>query len=324
MQKLNAYLKLRGRLLGRQLREVGWLRLLLLAPFLLMAGSKALAALAPHPVGRWAVPALVLAGLSSAHRQRADLQFLTTANPNFRPWLAMEYALLALPIALPLLVMGAYASAGLTLLLAPLAAWAGAASAGRSTRQRPRSLFRSEAFEWVSGMRATWAWLLWPGLLAVAVWQKATPLGPLLALGIWLLVVLGSYGIPEPLTMLTLQGSNAPMVLRRRLLLGLGYAGLTAVPFIWLLGCTGGLGAGLAVGLAWLGLVALIILTKYAFYPNGLQIRISQALLIAITFTLPGHPAYLPLLLVAAGGLWWQGQRRLRQVLGGETMRGET
>ncbi|MDO7873631.1 hypothetical protein Q5H93_02720 [Hymenobacter sp. ASUV-10] len=317
MQTLSIYLKLRGRLLGRQLREIGWLRLLLLLPFLLMAGSKALAALAPHPLGRWVVPGLVLAGLASAHRQRADLRFLTTVNPAFQPWLAVEYALLALPVALALLVMGAYASAGITLLVAPLAAWAGAASAGRSTRQRPRSLLRSEAFEWVSGLRATRAGLLWPALLALAGWQQATPLGPLVALGVWLLVVLGSYGTPEPLTMLALTGSSAPAVLRRRLLLGLGYAGLTAAPFVWLLGCAGGVGAGLAVGLAWLGLVALIILTKYAFYPNGLQIRISQALLIAITFTLPGHPAYLPLLLVAAGGLWWQSQRRLRQVLGG-------
>ena len=143
----------------------------------------------------------------------------------------------------------------------------------------------------------------------------------------WLLVVLGSYGTPEPLTMLALTGHTARAVLRRRLLLGLGYAGLTAAPFAWVLGCAAGVGAGLAVGLAWLGLVALGILTKYAFYPNGLQIRISQALLIAITFTLPGHPAYLPLLLVAAGGLWWQSQRRLRQVLGGvrpETVRPET
>lgn len=317
MQKLSAYLKLRCRLLGRQLREVGWLRLLLLTPFLLMAGSRALAALAPHPIGRWSVPTLVLAGLASAHRQRADVRFLTTVNPGFRWWLAMEYGLLALPVALALLVMSAYASAGLTLLVAPLAAWAGAAGAGRPACQRPRSLFRSEAFEWVSGMRATWAWLLWPGLLAVAVWQRATPLGPLLALGVWLLVVLGSYGTPEPLTMLVLTGRTAPAILRRRLLLGLGYAGLMAAPFAWLLGSgTGGVGAGLAVGLAWLGLVALIILTKYAFYPNGLQIRISQALLIAVTFTLPGHPAYLPLLLVAAGGLWWQSQRRLTRVLG--------
>jgi hypothetical protein len=116
--------------------------------------------------------------------------------------------------------------------------------------------------------------------------------------------------------MLVLMGSSAPVLLRRRLLLGLGYAGLTAAPFAWVLGSAAGVGAGLAVGLAWLVLVALVILTKYAFYPNGLQIRISQALLIAITFTLPGHPAYLPLLLVAAGGLWWQSQRRLRQILG--------
>jgi hypothetical protein len=42
-------------------------------------------------------------------------------------------------------------------------------------------LFRSEAFEWVSGLRTGWQWA-WPLLLAGAWWQQASPLGPGVAL----------------------------------------------------------------------------------------------------------------------------------------------
>jgi len=70
------------------------------------------------------------------------------------------------------------------------------------------------------------------------------------------------------------------------------------------------------VGLFWLGLVGLIILTKYAFYPNALHIRTTQALVVGVALTSAGNPVYPVLLLVAVGGLSWQSQRRLRTVLG--------
>jgi hypothetical protein len=231
--------------------------------------------------------------------------------------LAVEYLLWAGPVAVVLLLFRDWGAAALTLALAPLAALAPAVREAMSTRQKGRSLFRSEVFEWVSGMRAGGAWVLWPALLAGALWQHETPLGPVLALGGWLLVVLAHYGMPEPMTMLVLAARKPGPFLRRRLLLGLGYAGLSAAPFLWLL-ATGPAGAGgaVAVGLAWLGLVALIILTKYAFYPNAMHIRITQALVVGVALAMPGNPVYPVLLLVAAGGLVWQSQRRLRAVLG--------
>jgi len=315
MPPLRAYLNLRRRLLGRQLREVGWLRLVVLVPMLLLVLGRALVTAAHHPFGQWAVPLAVALLLASAHRQRADLRFLATSAPGYPRWLAVEYGLWAMPVALVLALFKDGGAAALTLGLAPWAAWLPAAREAQSTRRHGRSPFRSEAFEWVSGLRAGGGWA-WPLLLAGALWQHETPLGPVLALGGWLLVVMGSYGVPEPITMLVLAASSPRQFLRRRLLLGLGIAALTAAPFFWLLAVgSAGVGGMVAVAVFWLGLVGLIILTKYSFYPNGLHIRITQALVVGVALTLAGQPVYPVLLLVAAGGLIWQSQRRLRAVL---------
>lgn len=261
------------------------------------------------------MPVGVALTVASAHRQRADLGFLATSSPAYQRWLAAEYGLWALPAAVALALFRDWGAAALTLFLAPGAAWVPAAREAPS-RQRRRSLFRSEAFEWVSGMRAGGAWA-WSALLAGALWQHDTPLGPVLALAVWLLVLLGCFGVPEPVTMLVLAARTPREFLGRRLMLGVGYAGLTAAPFCWLLaGGPSGAGGAAAVGLAWLGLVGLVILTKYAFYPNETHIRTTQALVVGLALVGAGHPAYPPLLLVVAGGLVWQSRRRLRAVLG--------
>ncbi|MBF9237542.1 hypothetical protein I2I05_09055 [Hymenobacter sp. BT683] len=315
MQALQAYLRLRRHLVIRQLREVGWVRLALLLPVLLVAVGRALVMAASSPVVQWAVPVGVAALLAAAHRQRADLRFLAISAPAFRRWLAVEYLLWALPVALMLLAFKDWGAAGLTLLLTPLAAAVPAMREARSTRMRSRSFFRSEAFEWVSGMRgAGWVWL---PLLAGAVWQHTAPLAPIAALACWLLVLLACYGVPEPLTMLVLAARTARRFLLRRLLLGLGFGLLTAAPFLGVL-ATGpaGVAGAVAVGVVWLGLLGLVILAKYAFYPNAMQLRITQALVVGIAVALPGNPVYPALLLAAVGGLIWQSQRRLRAVLG--------
>ena len=316
MQPLSAYLHLRRRLLGRQLREIGALRLALLVPMLLVAVGRGVVLAAGHPGWQWAVPLTVALLLASAHRQRADLGFLAISAPGHRRWLAVEYGLWAVPVAIILAVFKDGGAAMLTLALAPWAAWLPAAREAQSNRQHSRSPFRSEAFEWVSGLRAGGGWA-WPLLLAGAVWQHETPLGPVLALGGWLLVIAAGYGVPEPVTMLVLAGRTPRRLLGRRLLLGLGLAALTAAPFFWLLTVgPAGVGGAVAVGLCWLTLLGLIILTKYAFYPNALQIRLTQALVVGVALNMFGNPVYPVLLLVAVGGLIWQSQRRLRAVLG--------
>lgn len=311
-----AYLRMRLRLLGRLLREIGWPRLALVGPLLALGLLQALASLSKQPHGLWLVPPLVAWALLGAHRQRADLPFLASAAPGFRPWLAAEYALLALPLAAGLLAGRAAGAAALTLGLAALVAWAPAARQGRATQHRWRSPFRSEAFEWVSGMRATKGLFLWPVLVGLAAWQRASPLAPVAALVLWLLVLLACYGEPEPLPMLALAARAPRQFLRRRLGLGLGYAAATALPFWGLLGGgPAGWGAALAVALFWLGLLSMVILTKYAFYPTAAPIRFTQGLVVAVGLLGAWHPAYPPLLLVSAGGLVWQSRRRLRAVL---------
>ena len=317
MSAIRAYLRLRCHLTWRLLLEVGWVRLVLLVPVLLVAIGRALLLAATHPRGQWAVPIVGAMLLASAHRQRADLRFLATSAPDYRRWLAVEYLLWALPVALVLLLFRDWGAAALLLALAPWAAWLPPVRERRSTRHRTRSLFRSEAFEWVSGMRAGGLWA-WPLLLAGALWQHASPLGPGLALVGWLLVLLACYGTPEPLTMLAVAARAPAPFLRRRLALGLVYAGLTAAPFFWLLGMSPAGGGGVViVGIFWFGLVGLLILAKYAFYPNAVHIRTTQALVVGVALTLFGQPEYPVLLLVAVGGLIWQSQRRLRSVLGG-------
>lgn len=307
---LRAYLRLRLRLLSRLLREVGWLRLALVVPLLALALMQALETAAKHPVGSWAVPVVVAASLLSGHRQRSDYQFLQVAAPGFRAWLAIEYALASLPVALLLLVMQAWGAALLTPPLAALVAWAPPARQQPATRHRWRSLFRSEAFEWVSGMRASYGLLLWPGLLAGAAWQRASPLAPIAALLVWLLVVAGYYGTPEPVTML-LAARTPKQFLRRRLILGLGYAAATALPFAILLGLGPAGWVGAAVLLFWLVLLAMVLLAKYAFYPNATHVRTTQGLILAVGLLGAWHPAYPPLMLIILGGLIWQSHRRL-------------
>ena len=316
MRAHRAYLVLRSKLLGRLLREVGWLRLALLLPLLLAVLGRGLVLAARHPWAQWAVPLLLATQLAAIHRQRADLRFLATSVPHFRRWLAVEYGLVALTIAAALAVFNDWGAALLTVALAPLAALLPPARDNQRTRHRARSLFRSEAFEWVSGLRTGGLWA-WPVLLAGACWQAASPLGPGGALVAWLLVLLACYGTPEPITMLVLVARAPGPFLRRRLGLGVGYAALTAAPFFWLLAVgPAGVAGTVAVAAFWLGLVALLVLTKYAFYPNAVHVRTTQALVLGVAFTLVAHPVYPVLLLVAVGGLIWQSRRRLRAVLG--------
>ena len=316
MNPLTNYLLLRVRLLVRLLREIGWLRLALLLPIVLATTGRGLVMAAGHPQAQWGVPLLVAGQWAAVHRQRADLRFLATSAPHFRRWLAVEYGLAALPVAVVLAVFNDWGAALLIVALAPLAAWLPPARENRSTRQRARSLFRSEAFEWVSGLRSGGQWA-WPVLLAGALWQHASPLGPGVALVVWLLMLLACYGTPEPITMLVLAARAPGPFLRRRLGLGLSYAALTAAPFFWLLAVgPAGLAGTVAVAAFWLGLVALLILTKYAFYPNAVHVRTTQTLVLGVALTLFAQPVYPVLLLVAVGGLIWQSQRRLRAVLG--------
>ena len=102
MSSIQAYLHLRVRLLLRLLREIGVVRLALLGPLLALALARGMVLALTHAGFEWAVPLLTAQLLAAAHRGRADLRFLAISAPGFRRWLAVEYALVALPLALVL------------------------------------------------------------------------------------------------------------------------------------------------------------------------------------------------------------------------------
>ncbi|MFD2783975.1 hypothetical protein [Hymenobacter rubripertinctus] len=292
------YLRLRLRLLARQVRELGWARLLALGALLVLVLGKGLVTAATRPGLAWVVPGAVGLLVLSHHRRRSDLAFLHLTTPEFRGWLAAEYALAGLLPALVVLGLGQPGPALLTVVGAAAAALVPAAAAPVSKRRRP-GLFRSVAFEWVSAGRRPGLGLAWLGLLAAAGATREGSTGPALAVVGWLLPALGR---PGPW-------------LRGRVGWALLYFGLTVAPLAAVL--AGGMaGAGGAAALLlWCALVlTMVVLAKYAFYPHATLGRLTQAGAVGVGLSILGsNPAYLALLLACFLGLLVKSRRRLAQ-----------
>lgn len=303
------YLALRLKLLGRELVELGWLRFLLVGPIVLAALVQGLRLAGKISAGQWLLP---FAGASMCwliHRQRPDIAFLQGAAPNFRRWLLAEYALLQLPIVGVLLVREAWLAAGLALALVPLIMHLPSRPLALSTRTRT-SLWRSEAFEWVSGYRKTGAWLLWLLGIGVAGWQQHST-GAALVPMLWTLVVCTFYFTPEdPVSLLQYPGRVGGF-LRRKIGLALGFYLLTCLPFVLLLG-TGVVTWGGVLGLLLWGMLVLtmVVVAKYAFYPHAEPM---QAGVIGLALLVVVNSVYVALLAAAFGGLIWKSRHHLRQ-----------
>lgn len=309
---MSYYLLLRLRVLGRLFRELGWARLLVLGMFLALATGQALFTAAARPALVWLVPVAVGSLVLSLHRRRADLPFLRLSAPGFRAWLAVEYALLSLPVALILLGLGRPAAALAVPLLAAVAALAPAATAGAG-HGAGRSWFRSVAFEWVSLGRRWWLGLGWLALLAAAGATRATATGPALAVVGWLLLLLDAYGPAEPLTWLLPVLVRPTAWLRSRIGWAFLYFGLTAAPLAFLMAQSpAGLGGTLAL-LLWCALVlTMLVLAKYAFYPHATLSRLTQAGAVMVAVSILGsNPAYLALLMACLLGLILKSRRQL-------------
>ncbi|NVO84585.1 hypothetical protein [Hymenobacter terrestris] len=308
------YLRLRARLLGRQLRELGWWRLLVLGALLGLATARALVTAATHPTLVWAVPPVVVLFVLSLHRRRADLPFLHMAAPEFRGWLAVEYALGSLPVAVVLLGWGRLGPALLTVMGASMVALVPAAATSAS-RQRWPTWFRSLAFEWVSIGRRPVLGLAWLALLAAAIITRANSTGPALAVLVWLLLTLETYGPAEPWSWL-LPALRTPGVwLRQRVGWGLLYFGLTVAPLAAVLAVGPAGAGGTALVLGWCAMVlTMVVLAKYAFYPHATLGRLSQAGAVVVGLSVLGsNPAFFALLLACFLGLLLKSPNQLAQ-----------
>ncbi|SDX46484.1 hypothetical protein [Hymenobacter psychrophilus] len=308
------YLRLRARLLGRQLGELGWWRLLVLGALLLLAVARALFTAATHPQLAWAVPLAVALFTRSLHRRRADLAFLHLAAPDFRGWLAVEYALGSLPVALALLGWGRVGPALLTVAGAAAVALVPAAAAPASRVRRPM-WFRSVAFEWVSVGRWPALGLVWLALLAAAAATRANSTGPALAILVWLLLMLETYGPAEPWSWLLPALRTPGAWLRQRVGWALLYFGLTVAPLAAVLALGPAGAGGTALVLGWCTMVlTMVVLAKYAFYPHATLGRLTQAGAVVVGLSVLGsNPAYLALLLACFLGLLLKSRSRLEQ-----------
>lgn len=305
------YLLLRLRTHTRQWAELGWWRALFLLSILAGAVAQLLQLLAVAPAAQWALPPLLLLTVATAHRRRADLAFLQLSAPRYHRWLAAEYAIYGLLGALLLLPGGHWGGAALSLLPPPLAAMLPPAAA-RTARGR-RGLLRAEAFEWVSGMRRRRGWLCWLLLLLAAGGLRQHTALPALALAAWALITASFYDHPEPVEML-LTGARSPgHWLRGRLGWAAVFFGLTAAPFLALLGMgAAGWGGAVAVLLWCLLVLGLVVLAKYTFYPHATITRYAQGGVVALSFLILAHPVYPALLAAVALGLVWRSRHRLR------------
>ncbi|UOR07254.1 hypothetical protein MUN82_09175 [Hymenobacter aerilatus] len=308
---MQAYLRLRLRVLRRHLLELGWWRILLLGAMLLAVTSKALLMAAHHTVGQWVVPIMGMWLCLSAHWQRNDLHFLQAVAPTFRQWLAAEYALLLSPAAVVLLAHGRVGAAVLVGLAAAAVPWL-PIPAVRVRKRGRSSLFRAEAFEWVGGWRQGGGTVVWLGLLSVAVWQHQQPIVAAGAAVLWLFWVLSCYGTAEPSTMVLLVARGVGAFLRRRLWLLWAYYLLTAAPFLTVMAAGPATWVGALGMLLWsLTVLGNALLAKYAFYPNDFLSRTIQMGVVVLGLLIVLNTVYGALFVAAFPVLLNKSRRRL-------------
>jgi len=309
MQAIQHYLGLRLKILARQLAELGWLRLLLLAPLLVAACGQAVRLIGHHPVGQWVLPVMGISSCLSMHRQRRDLAFLQSVAPHYRRLLLVEYALWQLPLWVVLACYKAWLPLLLSVALLPLIPYVAKPRAEQGAGRR-KSLVHSELFEWVSGYRRTSAWLVWGVGVGVAIWQRHNTVAALVLI-LWALLLTFFYKTPEDPVMVLQYPLKLNAFLRRKVGLALTAYVLTSLPYVVLIG-TGAAGWGGALAVLLWGAVtlAMVVLAKYAFYPHASVVQVG---VVALALLIVVNSFYLVLLAAAFAGLVWKSQRHLLQ-----------
>jgi hypothetical protein len=205
-----------------------------------------------------------------AHGGRTDERFLRTAGLPHRRIYAAEYALAALPVALPLAC-----SAHPWTALAPFAGVAAAAMpAGRLRSREARGRAAripgpADAFEWKPGLRAALPAVL--AVYALAALLARFPAAPLLGVGVLAWTSAGVYVAGEGWPMVEALGRGPGAFLRRKTLHALGHWGVLSAPLVLLFAALHPAlwPVGVAVLCGCATLVAGGVLLKYALFHEG-------------------------------------------------------
>ena len=223
------------------------------------------------------------------HQRRGDHAFLLRHVPHARQAMAVEYAVMLLPVVVVMLLAGAWKwAAGMA--LSVLLAWSPVVQGGGVRGGRLRALVPAQLFEWRAMAQHThpFGLLLWSVALAFC-WL---PVLPLFLLGIIALMLASAQEQCEPRAMLLATANDARALLRLKVFGSMRIMLIMVLPVIigatifqpdwWWIHAL--FGVGMVV------LVAYAIVLKYANYRPNLRLEanganVSVAALFAI---LPG------------------------------------
>ena len=301
------YFILQYHLLGRKLKEAGihpWLAHVLLA-IAFTGFSWYLFYKTEYAVYIYAALALVLAGKLSEPR-RNDFLLICYGNNRYRHLRMLENFIAVLPFIIFLLYQHAWWFAISLALLSTLMALVNFRA---SVDIRIPTPFYKKPFEFATGFRNSW-YVILPAyaLTVVAVMVPNFNLG-VFAMLVVFGVTLTYYLKPEHPYYVWIFGMTARAFLLEKIKTATGYASLLAFPIALALSIFFPQHIAIVLAFFLLGLANLvcIIVSKYAAYPD--ELNLSQSIILALCIWLP------PLLIIMIPFLFRKSQQRLSQLL---------
>jgi hypothetical protein len=214
--------------------------------------------------------------LWGVHQRRGDHAFLLRHVAHARQAMAVEYAVMLLPMVAVLLVVGAWKwAAGMALMV--LLAWVPVVQGGGVRGGRLRALVPAHLFEWRAWVQHThpFGLLLWLAALAFC-WL---PVLPLFLLGLIALMVASAQEQCEPRAMLLATANDARALLRMKVFGSMRIMMIMVLPVIigatifrpewWWIHALFGVGMLVLVGYA--------IVLKYANYRPNMRLEANGA-----------------------------------------------
>ncbi|MTB53563.1 hypothetical protein [Lewinella sp. W8] len=285
------YFELQFRRISRQLRDWGVppVAALLLAPvafFLLASMLMERTEFAPYLLLAFGtIPLAQLGG-----QARNDFLFLQFHQSTYRKIRLAENGLLVAPFLLFFLVRGLWGMAFLQLLLGLVMVFLPALSSVNRVLPTP---FSREPFEFAVGIRKTWFGYLGCCFLAVMGHQSDNYSLMVFAMVLPAFVAMGYYGKPEPAFFLWIHTLSPQDFLNRKLRMAARHAFILLLPLLLYVLYAFPEEWWLTLSLTLLGLayILLMVVAKYAAYPEEIDLR--RAFLMAVAMIIP------PLMIVA-------------------------